>query len=668
MTTRAEATIVINARDDASTVMARLEARMQSLSAPALRVQNMFGRTMNLTGLDQVHNRLGQLGQRLSHLPVMGAVFAAGGLAAVTSGLIRNSVAAHEAVGKIDDLSQKYKVSAEALQVLGEIGADSGVPMEAVASSMGKLQIKIAEALGGSKEAVQAFADAGINVDQIRKDGGKVEAVFARLAGEIAARKDEAADPFKMASMRALLGKSGTEMLPIAELGAEQYGKTAALMRSQGRLLEGALFKNAAGIDDAWGQTMRNLTGKVRLAGLQMGPALTAIGTSLDKLMGSQTQPQGAQAIEQATMQPPDGVQKVMAVFARLGDTIGEVTPRIIEAVPKIVAGLDSVLTTLDKVGKYIGWEKLLMGGMLLIVAPFAASAVSLIASIGGLGVSIAAVVARVAMLTAAPLIGWITTTAAGLTALGFSGAAAWALVLGPVVVVGAAIAGLAYLIYANWDGISSFLGGVWDGFMQGMAPVVPAIDAVVGAVKDVWSWVTQLFGATGDSAKGLQDWSNAGQLAGNVIATVFKTILAPVLAVIDAIKLVAASIDFLGGKEFNFKSSVASVISPPAALALPVQALTNYTNPKPLTSAQKALMLAPDTTLPMLAQRSQSTPPRLASLAAGADPFNTSPRRVDVGGKLEIRITADGRPQVERVQSNNPAFTIDAQAGGMYR
>ena len=42
-------------------------------------------------------------------------------------------------------------------------------------------------------------------------------------------------------------------------------------------------------------------------------------------------------------------------------------------------------------------------------------------------------------------------------------------------------------------------------------------------------------------------------------------------------------------------------------------------------------------------------------------------PSKVDVGGRLDIRITADGKPNVERVESNNRNYDIDIRAGGMY-
>lgn len=672
MATRAEAAIVISAQDQTSGVMARLEARLQSLAAPALRVQTMFGRTMNLSGLDQMHSRLGQLGQRLGQLPVLGAAFAAGGLAAITGGLVRNAVAAHEAVGTMADLSEKYKVSTQALQVLAEIGADAGVPMESIASGIGKLQEKIAAALGGSKEALQDFADAGINIDQIRADGGQVEKIFARLAGEISSRKDEAANPFKLASSKAILGKGGLDMLPILEMGPEQYAKTLALMREQNRLLEGDVFATADQIDDAWGKTMRNLTGKVRLAGLQMGPALAAVTASLDKLMSPALPATGAQQIELAALQPPAGADQALAVFAKLGDTIGQVAPKFIAAVPKIVNGVDAVLKAIGTAGEYIGWDKLLLGGGLLIAAPFAAGAISVVASMGSIGVALAGVIARIGMLTVVPLVGWLAGTAASLTALGFSGAAAWAMVLGPVVVVGAAIAGLAYLVYDNWDGISSFLSGVWTGFVDGMAPVIPAVDAVIGVVKTVSGWLGHLLGLTGDSRQGLQDWSSAGQLAGNVLAGVFKGVLAPVLAVVDAVKLVAAGIAFLGGSKFEFKSSLAGLLSGDTPNPAPaVQAPA----PPVRAAVPRALVPLSEPVLPLVTRGALQPKAPLGSLAPSAGgagsaaptALASAARRVDVGGRLDVRITSDGRPQIERVESVNKTFAIDARAGSMY-
>lgn len=52
-----------------------------------------------------------------------------------------------------------------------------------------------------------------------------------------------------------------------------------------------------------------------------------------------------------------------------------------------------------------------------------------------------------------------------------------------PVVLVVAAVAAAAFLIYKYWQPLKAFFAGLWDGLMQGLAPLKPAFDALAAAM-----------------------------------------------------------------------------------------------------------------------------------------------------------------------------------------
>ncbi|HYH17498.1 MAG TPA: phage tail tape measure protein [Azospirillum sp.] len=77
----------------------------------------------------------------------------------------------------------------------------------------------------------------------------------------------------------------------------------------------------------------------------------------------------------------------------------------------------------------------------------------------------------------------------------------ALSVLLGPVGLLAAAVAGAAVLIHRNWDGIAAFFEGLWAGFLDGLAPLQPALDGLAAAVAPILvagagllDWVQSLF------------------------------------------------------------------------------------------------------------------------------------------------------------------------------
>lgn len=59
-----------------------------------------------------------------------------------------------------------------------------------------------------------------------------------------------------------------------------------------------------------------------------------------------------------------------------------------------------------------------------------------------------------------------------------------------PVVLVVGAVALAGWLIYKAWKPIKAFFAGLWDGLMQGLAPVMPALNQLAAAVKPVFDGI----------------------------------------------------------------------------------------------------------------------------------------------------------------------------------
>lgn len=137
-------------------------------------------------------------------------------------------------MGRVNDLAQRFGVSAESIQKVGNVAQLAGTDIEAVAKIMSKLTVEAAkgnaqfESLGIS---AAAFANAGMDQQVIMLAGA-----YDRANG----------DQTKMVELMDLLGTRGQEILPMISTGAadvaDQFSKIPVVM-------EGSV-KAMANLDD----------------------------------------------------------------------------------------------------------------------------------------------------------------------------------------------------------------------------------------------------------------------------------------------------------------------------------------------------------------------------------------------------------------------------------
>ncbi|MGG6196968.1 phage tail tape measure protein [Pantoea allii] len=99
-----------------------------------------------------------------------------------------------------------------------------------------------------------------------------------------------------------------------------------------------------------------------------------------------------------------------------------------------------------------------------------------------------------------------------------------------PVVLLGAAIAAGAMLVYQYWEPISAFISGVAQGFSAAMgpisdafAPLKPVFDWFSNKVSELGSWFSKLLEPVKFSQQELASAGEMGQRFGNMLATALK-------------------------------------------------------------------------------------------------------------------------------------------------
>jgi len=138
--------------------------------------------------------------------------------AAITAAILGTVQATATYGDKIDELSQKVGINAETLQSLRLIAEKSGTSLEGMATGLGILSRNMVDAAGGSAQAQQKFDLLGISVFDATGKLKDTDAMLMALAERFSTMPD---GPIKTAAAMELLGRSGKDMIPFLNEGAE---------------------------------------------------------------------------------------------------------------------------------------------------------------------------------------------------------------------------------------------------------------------------------------------------------------------------------------------------------------------------------------------------------------------------------------------------------------
>lgn len=99
------------------------------------------------------------------------------------------------------------------------------------------------------------------------------------------------------------------------------------------------------------------------------------------------------------------------------------------------------------------------------------------------------------------------------------------------------AIAGIGLLVWKFWQPIKALFGGLWDGVLQGLQPVVPVL-------RDVWTTLRQALAPVQASRSTLQAFATAGRGLGMVLGWLATAVLLPLL---QTLRLAFAAFQWVG-------------------------------------------------------------------------------------------------------------------------
>jgi hypothetical protein len=184
----------------------------------------------------------------------------------------------------INDLAQKTGVATEILSKWGFAAEQSGSSLEGVSTGLRFLARNMELATAGGKEQVKAFAAAGISAKQLAAAGGDVNKILPLLADSFARSEDGAG---KTALAMALLGKSGTELIPLLNEGSAGLDRMGEAAERAGRVVSTEAAKAADDFNDRLLELEGSVKGVAGAVGNALIPPLTTLITQVTQVVAA---------------------------------------------------------------------------------------------------------------------------------------------------------------------------------------------------------------------------------------------------------------------------------------------------------------------------------------------------------------------------------------------
>lgn len=176
---------------------------------------------------------------------------------------------------QLQDISDRFGISAEALQKIGNAAIESGASLEDVGTALGKIGVAAQEAAGGNEKLQETFARIGVSVGELTSLSP--EQLFYRLS---AAMKDGRLAGQDLATAKELLGRGFMSLLPVLKMTEEQIQQVA---EASGVMSDDAVAKLDA-FADSWGRlsnTVKVKAAEIADASIRLGEEIMANPLSL---------------------------------------------------------------------------------------------------------------------------------------------------------------------------------------------------------------------------------------------------------------------------------------------------------------------------------------------------------------------------------------------------
>ncbi|MDR1276380.1 MAG: hypothetical protein LBL72_08400 [Candidatus Accumulibacter sp.] len=194
------------------------------------------------------------------------------GIGTLAGGLLQFAKNANEAVQKVANLSKKYRLETELVQLAGTLVAESGGSFEGAAEAIGKLKKAQNEAIHGNKDAAAAFRGVGISVEELKTM--KPEDILMRMSDAFSGSNNDLA---KQAVLLRLMGKNGESMMDSLNMGGNEWRQKLKEMREDGRIYSKEQIEASTRFDSAWNRAVSAFEGIKDTLGVDLAENLVPV-------------------------------------------------------------------------------------------------------------------------------------------------------------------------------------------------------------------------------------------------------------------------------------------------------------------------------------------------------------------------------------------------------
>ncbi len=275
---------------------------------------------------------------------------AAIGTAALTAGKKLYDMATDTAAAgdKVDKASQKVGLSAEAYQKWDYAMNLAGTSMDTCKNGLKKLTDTIDDANTGNKTAIERFKRLGISVDDLK--GKSREDIFGMT---ITALQNVSDETERAALANDIFGKSGSELAPLLNQGAEATTKALQEAEKYGMVMSNEAVAASAAFCDAQSKLQGTFSGVKNRITSDMLPSLTLVMNGLsDLVIGEETAGEEIkQGITGIIGSISNMIPQVLGIVTNIADAVLEGAPMIMQALAQgIIDALPRLLPTVTKV------------------------------------------------------------------------------------------------------------------------------------------------------------------------------------------------------------------------------------------------------------------------------------------------------------------------------
>jgi hypothetical protein len=230
-----------------------------------------------------------------------------------------------EGAEKTKHLSEQFGMTTDQVQQFGGIAAATGIPLNALTKGMGILDKNAVAAAAGVGPVAKAFEAVGISANDGRTQMERMLLVADKF-------KDMADGPNKVALAMLLFGRSGRELIPVLNLGAEGLAKINEKTAEYGAVNADAVEKGVA-LAESVNESKLAIQGVSNVMTDAFAPMLKAATDGLNEMIKGFIDSYREGGVVAAVLTTVSGVCEVAgAVFAALGEIIGTLWEMCVEA------------------------------------------------------------------------------------------------------------------------------------------------------------------------------------------------------------------------------------------------------------------------------------------------------------------------------------------------